>query len=371
MTLRVQVRRDFMNGRSMAFENHLIEVSESRARELERNGLVSREIRRSIVNYIPGEQVPEISADRLPPLMIGIPAWGPYYVDLACRYVVPAILASLADSNFHNVTFVVHTDDQAPFREAIGDLPIKFPPLRRMGPIPTDQRLPQLPANYWDAFKQAHREVLQATPHGGIAVLLNSDVVPSRECFRYVQEQMIAGKRVVASVGIRTQAEQAGSMPIGSDAETLFRWIWGYRHHITDECIWGRGTSQHPTILFFEDGANVAMRCFHLTPMFVRRDRQLPFKGTIDDDLLGRFLDEEIAYPSAGEVAFAELSPAWKTHPHGTPLNVPDVLEFWLRRMMRPHYLRNFEQRMTVLGAPAANHPAADKIVAGLNEVWT
>ena len=108
------------------------------------------------------------------------------------------------------------------------------------------------------------------------------------------------------------------------------------------------------------------MRCFHLTPMFIRRDRELLFKGTIDDDLIGRYGDHEIAYPHAGEVAFAELSPAWKTHPFGPPLNVGDVLDFWARRMMRRHYLRNFRQRLTVLGNPEKNHGPVERIIHGL-----
>lgn len=304
-----------------------------------------------------------------PSLHIAVPAWGEYYVDLACRYTVPAIRASLAESAFKQAELLVHTDDQAAFREAAGVLPIRFLPLPRLPAAPRDLRLERLPAEYWVAFKQAHKDALAATPTGGISVLLNSDVVVSRECFAYVYEQIVErGHKVVASVGIRAEIESDGGPPIGADAETLFRWIWAHPHPITKECIWGAGRSQHPTILYFpgDDGA-VSMHCFHLTPMFIRKDRPLGFKGTIDDDLLAAYRDDEVAYPHVGDVAFAELSPTWKTHPHGMRrMTVNEVAEFWSKRMMRGHYLRNFRQRLAVLGAPRQNHPAVDRIIASL-----
>ncbi len=123
----------------------------------------------------------------LPPLFIEIPAWGRYYVDIASRFTVPAALASLAESPFADVTWLIHTDDQAAFRKALGeDAKIRFLPMLPIGPIPSDQRMPRLPDNYWVAFKKAHKDAITATPEGGIVTLLNSDIVVSRECFSVV-----------------------------------------------------------------------------------------------------------------------------------------------------------------------------------------
>jgi len=306
----------------------------------------------------------------IPPLYIEIPAWGRYYVDIACRYTVPAALASLADSPFRDVTWLIHTDDEAAFRQALGDgAKIRFLPLAPMGPIPSDPRMPRLPANYWDAFKKAHKDAIAATPRGGIVTLLNSDIVVSRECFSVVAEQMIGqGKKTVVSVGVRTQIETDGGPPVGADAETLFRWIWGHRHPLTDGMLWGHGHSRHPTVIYFDDGAgNVSLHSWHLTPMFIRRDRDLRFLGTIDDDLLGSYRDDEIGYIADGEVAFCEISPTWKTHGQGPAINVPDILAFWRRRVVRPHYMRNFRRRLRILGQPAAWNPVVAEIVAGLD----
>lgn len=90
----------------------------------------------------------------LPALHIAIPAWRPYYVDLACRYTIPAVLASLAESPFTRARFLIHTDDEAPFRAAFGDQwPVDFFTLRS---IPNaDPHAERLPAEYWAAFKQA------------------------------------------------------------------------------------------------------------------------------------------------------------------------------------------------------------------------
>lgn len=308
------------------------------------------------------------------PLFIGCPAWGKYYVDLACRFTIPAVLASLKESNYRDVTFLIHTDSpgfrpqsEADFSKAIGDYPIRFLPLLPMERRPSS-KMERLPDNYWFAFKQAHKDIISETPNGGICVLLNSDVVVSRECFSYVERELSRGKKVIASVGIRTQIEDNPGPPIGASADELFKWIWAHRHHITVECCWKGGRSEHPSILYFEDeDGNVAFHGFHLTPMFIKKDRVLQFKGTIDDDLLSKYRDDEVRYIANGEVAFAELSPNWKTHPFGRPLAVQDVLAFWSRRMFRPHYLRNFKQRMRVLGNPTKNHPAVDQIIAGLS----
>ncbi len=304
-------------------------------------------------------------AHKLPPLYIACPAWGQYYVDIACRFTIPAVLRSLEQSPFSDVTFVIHTDDRDSFKKAVDGRKIHFMPLN----VPMrsrNQPMARLPDSFWVAFKQAHKDAINITPRGGLVTLLNSDVVISRECFSYVADKITSGKKVVASVGIRTQIEDNDGPPVGATSDELFQWIWGHRHHITEECIWDHGRSQHPTILFFEDGGNVAMHCFHLTPMFLLRDRNLYFKGTIDDDLLLAYRDDDVDYISGGEVAFAEISPNWKTHPFDKPLSVESVLDFWRKRTVRPHYLRNFKQRMRVLGNPTQNHPAADAIIAGL-----
>jgi hypothetical protein len=64
-----------------------------------------------------------------PPLYISIPAWGEFYVGLACNYTIPAVLASLKESNFTDVTFLINCkrNEQDRYRQTIGDFKVDFP----------------------------------------------------------------------------------------------------------------------------------------------------------------------------------------------------------------------------------------------------
>jgi hypothetical protein len=297
-------------------------------------------------------------------IYISVPAWGDLYIELAVNFTIPAIQASLLESKFTDIHFIVHTDKPVAFEQVLFSWQTQYVPIS-LAPLPNRGRLNRIPDVHWVAFKQAHKDVLNMTPEGAIAVLLNSDVVVSRETFSVVNNAIEDGKKAVVSVGIRTSVEQNdGGPPIGANANELFKWIWKHRHHITDQCIWGSGGSRHPTILFFDDGKNVSMHGFHLTPMFVLKDREFMFRGTIDDDLLQNYSDDEIQYLTNGEAAFCEMSSDAKAHPFSeVPLTVDAVFDFGKRRF-RPAHIRNFKQRMRVLGNPTVNHLAANEIIA-------
>lgn len=295
------------------------------------------------------------------PLFISIPAWSVNYVDLAVRFTLPAALVSLRAANWDGpVTFLICTDRPQSFGQVLQGRQVEFSAPRFM---PGD-REPQ-----WDAFKRAHRDAVARTPDGAALALLNSDIVVSLETFAVVSRIFADSAKAVVSVGIRTLIDGVAA-PIGADAEQLSRWIWSHRHSITDECIWGSGRTRHPTILFFPhaDGA-VSMHGFHLTPMFIVKDRRsLQFVGTIDDDMLENYVPGDLFFAENREFAVAELSPLNKHHPFREPLTVEGVLQFWRHRASpRPSHLRNFARRFRVLGNPRANHPAADAILAGLN----
>lgn len=290
-----------------------------------------------------------------PPLTIAVPAWGAHYVRMATEFTIPAALASLAKSPFKDVTFLIHTDNPHAFHV----------------PAPYRAIIKGIPGNpgghdgNWFAFKQAHREALLVTPPGGITTLLNSDIVVSVETFAEI-ERILRNKMVAVSVGIRTAVDHS-SPPIGATAREMAEWIWANLHHISQECVWGKGRSRHPTVVYFEDENGVVMHGFHLTPMFIKRDaRNLTFKGTIDDDLLGRFLHDEIHYMTDGACMFAELSPDAKRHPYGeTLLSVDGICGFGRRKFSRAH-IHNFEQSFRVLGSGPVDNSAAGEIVRRL-----
>lgn len=269
--------------------------------------------------------------------VISLPAWGRHYVDVCTRWAIPAIKASLEClPGNHAVTFLVHTNEKEPFRRAIGGYPITFmrvPPAR----------------NTFEAFGLAHREALAYAPSLSNLILLNADIVVSRETFSMVDRVFDQGARVVATVGTRTLLGPEGA-PIGADARTLSEWSWANRHPIARECLFDGGKTHLPTVLFFRNRDNVVEHCFHLCPVAIRVDgRDLKFSGTIDDDLLGRFEESEIFVVKDLECALAELSPANKIFHTAEGLSVEYVARFGYRRF-RPRHLWNATHGMLIAG---------------------
>lgn len=297
------------------------------------------------------------------PLYISIPAWGRAYVDIATRYTIPAVFASLAAAGITDpVNFILHTDEPDKFKTALNGHNLIFRPLAN--PKPTRE-------TNWPVFKAAHRDAIAITPKGAILTLLNSDIVVSRETFGFVRDTFADEKiKVIASSGgIRATLDSVNAPPIGANAESLNAWIWAHKHSITRECVWGKGRSGLPTVLFFEHEGGVSMHYFHLVPMFMLKDdRDLSFIGTIDDDLLECYGDEEMFVVRDKQTAFAELSPASKVHSVGQLLTVDVMISFWQRRFL-PSHLRNFRHRITVIGNPKNTHPAASQIIERLTRM--
>jgi hypothetical protein len=294
---------------------------------------------------------------------IAIPSWRPEYVDLTVKYVIPSVLASLGAAGIgpDRVTFNVWTDDRERIGALLSGWNVEYPQVS----LPNYHgKKDPLPKEYWAAFMQAHADAMNIAKPGEIIVLLNADIVVSRETFDVVGKALEPhDKRVAISVGIRTVADN-NDPPIGADAETLTQYIWSHRHPITNMFLWGKGDSGSPSVLFFEDGDDVTMHCFHLTPMFIKKDRDFKFRGTIDDDVLQNYQDGEVAFLNDRQCCFCEMSYAYKDHHHGK-LDFNSVLT-WARRRTSPAHKRNFRQRFKVLGNPTKNHPVAQQIIDAL-----
>ncbi len=299
------------------------------------------------------------------PLYISIPAWGNSYIDLATRYTIPAVMASLQFAGITGpIGFIIHTDDERRFTEALAGHNAIFRPRldvynKREG--------------HWPILKAAHRDAVQITPVGSILCLLNADIVVSRETFAFARDTFAANaaiKAIVTYVGIRTVLDHDNPPPIGVSASELSEWIWQHKHSIIKELVWGSGRSALPTLLLFEHADGTSMHNVHLTPMFLRKDaRVVNFRGTIDDDLLELFRDDECFFVCDGQIAGAELSPATKVHPVGRNLSIAGMIEYWQRRGLLPSQIRNFRNRISILGNPRETHPAAERMIKGLSGV--
>lgn len=326
-------------------------ATESRARTLELAGLACRGIDNIVEFKSDGVQADgkiwgmKTCALRAP-LVITIPAWGEHYVNYATRYVIPSVIAALKERDCKlQPKFLVYTDVKDRFARVLSGYDVEYMPVPHGGGHVS--------------LIRAHKDVIMRSPAGSVMVLLNADIMVSREAFVVADLIFAAGYRAVASIGIRSLIKKEPP-PVGASASDLLQWCWRNRHPIIEECVWGRGKSSTPTMIFFEQDENVIAHCVHLHPFMVVKDRDLQFIGTIDDDLLARYTEKEIYVLSDAEIGFAELSVAEKTVGPGNqsaPLSVHRVFGFGKNYL--PSHFRNFRNALRITGrGPVDNTPA-------------
>jgi hypothetical protein len=152
---------------------------------------------------------------------------------------------------------------------------------------------------------------------GEAIVLLNADLVISRNLFKRCVEHFDSGRRALVMVGIRTNLNDAPP-PIGQEPRELLDWAWDHRHQIIKDLEWGLGASLLPTNLFFSnnDNSNIVMHGFHLHPIAVLKEKPIPFRSTIDGDLLDYFHQSEIhVVCDPDDMAMLEMSEAGRRFP--------------------------------------------------------
>jgi hypothetical protein len=282
---------------------------------------------------------------------IAIPVWGAPYIDLAIRHTIPSLLAALGE---REASIIVYTDAPARFATAFGSHAVDCRPA------------PFGPGGHHGAQARSHRDALATAPAGAVVMLMNADVVVSADTFSAAAELLRGNIKVIAALGLRCLIG-GSAPPIGVDARTLLRWSWENLHPSNKDCVWGRGRTGIPTLLLFEGATSVTARCFHLHPIFLRKDRDRAFRGTIDDDLLAQYAPDEIHFAGQREMAFAELSPANKVFQQSGELTVARVVKFGERRFSAAH-LRAFMHSIRILGDDDVDERPADVIAAKIEE---
>jgi hypothetical protein len=137
---------------------------------------------------------------------------------------------------------------------------------------------------HWPVLKAAHRDAINTTPVGAMLILLNADIVVSRETIGFGRDTFAANEKIKAIVtyhGIRTILDHANPPPIGATAGALTGWILKNKHPIIKELMWGTGRSNLPTLLLFEHDDGLSMHNVHLTPMFLRKDDRIDPKRVL------------------------------------------------------------------------------------------
>ena len=252
---------------------------------------------------------------------LAIPVYGNDYAELFFKVTLPRLKACLAglSSLAQRISWVIHTDRPEDVNEHIpGAVCIKI-----TGP------------HDYQAFVEGHKEVWEKTPVGERISFLCADLVPSKTAFFFADQVMKQGKKVVICAGIRTHAPEPP--PVGADTRELLEFSMKYPHKIVSDTFFGTGGSENPTNVYFRKGDSVVLRGFHLHPFTVEK-RASGLRGTVDDDLMEGFTEEEIYVVTNREMALVEMSPLWKSQPAGCkPFNIDDMKKCFEQKARGAH----------------------------------
>jgi hypothetical protein len=275
--------------------------------------------------------------------VVAVSAWGDSY----CRLFLGPVLAShrraiarlSAEHPGIEVRYVVRTDRPVEVARALSgyDLTLMPPPSNAVN-------------IYW-AMSETHSRGIDVASHGDRVVLTNADMILSDETFAAIETHFRNGYRAIVCSGARTKSQRLW-LNVPRSAAPLSRWSVDRIHPISRSCIWGEGNTGAPWVVYFREGDNIVLRGFHLHPMAVVKDRELPFSGTIDLSLIDNFKFEEIKLIQNLECSFAEISAKGKT---STLLDFNfDAAQIvaWAMRGARPMHWWNFRHRVAIVGNP-------------------
>lgn len=291
-------------------------------------------------------------------MIIAVPAWGKYR-----RLFLGPVLAShrAAIARLRNefrdaveVKYVVLTDDSAVVARHLADF---------------DLTLVKMPTNIdspYPVMNMAHERGIEVAGNGDRVILTNADMILSTEALVAVERSMRQGYRAVVCGGARTSLGPLTRPPRPQGAESLAAWCMAHPHPITQSCFWGSGRTNAPWTIFFREENNVVMRGFHLHPLAVVKDRNLPFFGSCDLNLIDNYRFNEIKLLTDRELAFAEISSKAKTHPCNDFIFDVGQIVAWALRGARPMHWWNFRHRIAIVGNPDSvtiDGPVADAVM--------
>lgn len=286
--------------------------------------------------------------------VIAVPAWGERCRDLFLGPALDSHLAAIARLGHDyrgsvRVRYVVQTDAPEAVAKRLGNFELTLVP-----PPPPDA--PYL------AFVAAHRHAIETARDDERVALMNADMVMSIEALSASEARFRQGKRAIIAAGTRTKAplkpgrfsrKRFGPPPMWS--RELLAWTMANAHPITRQCFWGEGRCHLPWGVYFEQGPNVVLRGFHLHPFAVVKDRDLPFKNTVDLALVDHYTRDEMhVVTDADEMALAEMSPPEKVFADNEwPIDATAVFS-WALRGAGPTHWWNFGHRICIRGDAAA-----------------
>lgn len=254
--------------------------------------------------------------------VISIPAWGQRGVDSLINICLPSVLAAEWPAQAEGPPrFIVHTDRANEIAAAMRGLEVDYRAIRA--------------GEKYQMLNWCHADALAVAARGSAVMTLCADMIVSREVFTACQSRFDSGKRAVVVGSSRTLAPDA---PAGLPSGELLDWMMTFAHPYTQESFWG-GSAMPPSTFYFREGTAIVMRGFHLHPLAVVLDRAVPFKGTLDFDMLQNFGRDEIhVVTDRDEMSAAECSPAdMRYNRSRTPIDASVIIP-WTRRQLPLHW---------------------------------
>lgn len=284
--------------------------------------------------------------------VIAVPVWGKRCNDLFFGPGLESHFAAIerlreAYRGSVRVRFVIQTDDPARVGAQVAARGFEVTTL----PAPA----PNAP---YLAFVAAHRHAIETARENERIALMNADMVMSIEALAASEGRFRQGKRAIIAAGTRTKAptksfwtDRFGPRPMLS--RDLLTWTMRHAHTITKQCFWGEGRCHLPWGVYFRDGDSIVLRGFHLHPFAVVKDRDLPFKNTVDLALVDNYTRDEMhVVTDPDEMALAEMSPPDKVFADNEwPIDATAIFS-WALRGAGPTHWWNFGHRICIQGDP-------------------
>jgi hypothetical protein len=292
-------------------------------------------------------------------MIIVVPVWGSYVrtflgpvlrSHMAAIDVLRAELRSMID-----VRYVVITDQPTAIARRLEGFDLTLVPIA----APPRERI-------FNVLCEGHARGIEVARKGDRVVLLNGDIMVSRETFLAIEKRFRKGKKAIVCGGTRTQIGLLTRPPGPLPARALARWAIDHPHKITENFMWGSGTTTHPSIVYFRNGPNVVLRGFHIHPIALVKDRELPFVGSIDLNIIDSYKHAEVhVVTDVDELSIAEISERGKGHYQSSRvLDVSQIVSFAMRGASPMHWW-NFRHRIMIAGdgAEVADSEVADEVL--------
>ncbi len=276
-----------------------------------------------------------------PRWLISVPCWDEYHVNTFLKYVLPSLRVAIKEAGVR-AHLIIHTEDQRIYIAGY---------LLPHDELDIEMRTPSYGKTHHVTYGNCHRDVIKSAKPGERVMLMNADIVVSRETFSACEQRFAEGKKLIVASATRCLFKPGVVPEIGAKSRELLAWSLEVKHPSVAECFWGVGHTMIPWAIYFKTSTGVVIRGFHLHPLAFIKQAGLTFKGTsLDEHLIEEFSKDEIhVVTSPDEFGLAELSPPAYLFKLDKSMTEKSVYNWAVHRTTSRHRWL-FEHRIVVSG---------------------